>query len=91
MVLTEGKQNTPERAPAFELEDVRTGARVSLAAAAGAVATVVVFTCAHCPYAVLVERALADFAREYRARGVHVVLVNPNVAHPGDSSAGGGA
>ncbi len=49
--------------------------------------TVVVFTCNHCPYALAWHDRLLDVARDYSARGVHVLFVNPNDAesHPSDS------
>jgi len=54
----------------------------------GATPTVVVFTCNHCPYALAWHDRLLDVARDYSARGVQVLFVNPNDAesHPRDSS-----
>jgi peroxiredoxin len=50
-------------------------------------ATVVYWTCNHCPYALAWHGRLADVAGEYAARGVHTVFVNPNDAerYPADS------
>ena len=50
-------------------------------------ATVVVFTCNHCPYALAWHDRILDAARDYADRGVRVLLVNPNDAerYPGDS------
>jgi peroxiredoxin len=49
--------------------------------------TVVVFTCNHCPYALAWHDRIADAARDYAARGVSFVAVNPNDAerYPADS------
>jgi peroxiredoxin len=53
----------------------------------GAPATVVVFTCNHCPYALAWHDRLLQVAEDYRDRGVRLLLVNPNDAttHPRDS------
>ena len=50
-------------------------------------ATVVAFTCNHCPYALAWHDRLLDVAREYADRGVRVLFVNPNDAerYPRDS------
>ena len=50
-------------------------------------ATVVVFTCNHCPYALAWHDRLIDVARDYAGRGVRVLAVNPNDAerYPADS------
>lgn len=54
---------------------------------AGSPATVVVFTCNHCPYALAWHERLIGVARDYASRGVRVLAVNPNDAerYPGDS------
>ncbi|UYG06313.1 thioredoxin family protein [Halomonas sp. M4R1S46] len=46
----------------------------------------VVFMCNHCPFVKHVADALADFAREYQARGLAVIGINSNDfrAHPDD-------
>ena len=50
-------------------------------------ATVVVFTCNHCPYALAWHERIIDVARDYANRGVRVLAVNPNDAknYPRDS------
>ncbi|HSD77954.1 MAG TPA: thioredoxin family protein [Solirubrobacteraceae bacterium] len=55
--------------------------------APGAAATVVVFTCNHCPYALAWHDRLAAVARDYRDRGVRAFAVNSNDAerYPRDS------
>jgi peroxiredoxin len=53
----------------------------------GAPATVVVFTCNHCPYALAWHDRLLAVASDYAQRGVLTVLINPNDAerYPRDS------
>ncbi len=53
----------------------------------GAPATVVVFTCNHCPYALAWHERIVAVARDYADRGVRVLAVNPNDAerYPRDS------
>lgn len=53
----------------------------------GAPATVVVFTCNHCPYALAWHARIAAVARDYAERGVAVLHVNSNDAerYPRDS------
>jgi peroxiredoxin len=63
-------------APAFELPDTD-GAVHRLD---GGPATVVVFTCNHCPYALAWHDRLLDVARDYEARGVRLLAINPNDA-----------
>jgi peroxiredoxin len=72
-----------EPAPVFELPDTA-GARHS---PGGDAATVVVFTCNHCPYALAWHGRLADVARDYAPRGVRMLAINSNDAerYPRDS------
>ena len=58
-----------EQAPALELPDT-SGAVHSLPAPGEASATVVFWTCNHCPYALAWHDRLADAARDYGQRGV---------------------
>src|SRR5262249_39132915 len=74
-----------DRAPAFTLEDMSgTPHRLD-----GAPATVVVFTCNHCPYALAWHQRILDVARDYATAGVRVLAINPNDAerYPRDSAA----
>ena len=72
-----------ERAPEFTLPD--TDARAHSAPGDGE-ATVVVFTCNHCPYALAWHDRLLAVARDYEGRA-RVLMVNPNDAarYPRDS------
>jgi peroxiredoxin len=50
-------------------------------------ATVIVFTCNHCPYALAWHDRIADAARDYAGRGVRFLAINANDAdrYPRDS------
>jgi peroxiredoxin len=50
-------------------------------------ATVVVFTCNHCPYALAWHDRIVAVARDYAGRGVRTLAINPNDAdrYPRDS------
>lgn len=75
-----------DRAPGFELPDTG-GTTHSLASEEPVAATVVYWTCNHCPYALAWEERLHDLSRDYAERGVRVLAVNSNDAqsHPADS------
>jgi peroxiredoxin len=53
----------------------------------GAAATVLVFTCNHCPYALAWHERIADAARDYEPQGVRFLAINSNDAdrYPRDS------
>ncbi len=72
-----------EQAPSFALPD--TGG--ALHRPDGAPATVVVFTCNHCPYALAWHERIIAVARDYAERGVKMLAINPNDAarYPRDS------
>src|ERR1700684_3189124 len=56
----------------------------------GAPATVVVFTCNHCPYALAWHERIVAAASDYVPRGVRVLAINPNASErtPPDSLEG---
>src|ERR1700730_5897000 len=72
-------------APAFQLPDTD-GMHVDLDSFRGAPALLLIFLCNHCPYVKHVREALADLAREYKAKGVAVVGISSNdaIAYPAD-------
>ncbi len=78
-----------EKAPDFSLPDPATGNMVSRDDFADAPALLVVFLSNHCPYVKLIAPGLADFEREYRAKGVAVVGICANDAdtYPDDAPA----
>ena len=53
----------------------------------GSPATVVVFTCNHCPYALAWHDRIVRVARDYAGEGLHVLAINPNDGerYPADS------
>jgi peroxiredoxin len=72
-----------EQAPTFALEDTEGLTHEP----DGAPATVIVFTCNHCPYALAWHRRIIDAAEDYAGRGVRVLAINPNDSerYPRDS------
>src|SRR3954453_15193386 len=75
-----------EPGPPLELPDTR-GEPRRLPAPGEGPATVVIWTCNHCPYALAWHDRLVEGARDYAARGVRFLAVNSNDAdrYPGDS------
>jgi peroxiredoxin len=75
-----------EAAPDFELADTAEKAH-RLSEFAGPAATVVVWTCNHCPYALAWHDRIVEAARDYAGRGVSFVAVNSNdpERYPADS------
>ena len=72
-----------DSAPGFRLPDtdgVERGPQ-------GAPATVLVFTCNHCPYALAWHERMVALAADYASHGVEVLAINPNDAtrKPADS------
>jgi peroxiredoxin len=69
----------------FELSD--TEGRLHSLEGDTSVATAVVFTCNHCPYALAWHDRIAGVARDYADRGVRVLAINPNDSerYPADS------
>ncbi len=87
MVLTPSTMlelGTP--APPFRLPDPQ-GRLVALEDFRNAPALLVCFICNHCPYVKHIRTGLAEFAREYQARGLAIVAINANdVEHYPDDS-----
>lgn len=72
-----------ETAPSFALPDTEDAKHQP----GGSPATVVVFTCNHCPYALAWHDRLIAVAHDYSSRGVKMLAINPNDAerYPRDS------
>lgn len=72
-----------QQAPNFELSDTAGQTH----SPDGAPATVVVFTCNHCPYALAWHERIMNAARDYTGRGVRFLAINPNDSerYPRDS------
>ena len=73
-------------APHFSLPNID-GKTVSLGDFASANGLVVIFMCNHCPFVKHLRQGLAQFAKDYQARGIAVVGISSNdiAAHPDDS------
>ena len=74
-----------ERAPEFRLPAV--GGEEHRLSSGSAPATVVYWTCNHCPYALAWHERMLEVARDYADRGVRVLAINSNDAerYPADS------
>ena len=75
-----------EQAPQLELPDT-SGTIHTLPTPNEAPATVIVWTCNHCPYALAWHDRIVEVARDYEGRGVRFLAVNSNDAerYPHDS------
>lgn len=75
-------------APAFSLPNVD-GKTVSLDSASGKRGLLVMFICNHCPFVKHLRTGLAEFGRDYQAKGLAVVAISSNdvSTHPDDSPA----
>jgi len=75
-----------DQAPPLELSDTE-GSTHALPGPGEAPATIVIWTCNHCPYALAWHDRLIDVANEYGGRGVRTLKVNSNDAerYPADS------
>ena len=84
--MSEGGISIGERAPELRLPDTG-GESHRLSATAERAATVVYWTCNHCPYALAWHDRLLDVARDYGDRGVRFLAINSNDAerYPADS------
>lgn len=80
------KLQVGQKAPDFRLPNVD-GKEYSLASWKDKPVVVVVFTCNHCPYARAYEDRLIAIQKDFAARGVQLVAINPNDAtgYPEDS------
>lgn len=76
------------KAPQFTLPDT-SGKSVSVTEFSGGRALVIVFMCNHCPYVKHIRAGLAQFARDYEARGVVMIGISSNdvLHYPADSPA----
>ncbi len=74
-------------APDFILPDPRDGKEKSLNELKSDVATVIMFTCNHCPYVIHLNRDIVDTANEYMDKGVRFIAISPNDVknYPDDS------
>jgi peroxiredoxin len=75
-----------DKAPSFWLP-ATDGKEYKLDELKGAKATIVVFTCNHCPYVIMNEDRLISVFRDYKDKGVGMAAINSNddASHPEDS------
>ncbi|MBI3330835.1 MAG: thioredoxin family protein [Candidatus Omnitrophica bacterium] len=66
------------KAPDFDLPDVVSGRRVSLATFAGKRALLVMFICRHCPYVQHVKGELARLGRDYAKQEIGIAAISAN-------------
>ncbi|OQP43035.1 alkyl hydroperoxide reductase [Niastella yeongjuensis] len=73
-------------APDFTLPDTLSGKDVSLAAAKGAKATVIMFICNHCPFVKHVNAALVKLGNDYKDKGIGFIAISSNdvASYPDD-------
>lgn len=67
-------------APDFALLDTVTGKEVRLESIQSDKATVILFTCNHCPYVIHINEELVRLSTEYMAKGVSFIAISSNDA-----------
>ena len=74
-------------APAFELPDTMSGAKLNWDDVKGARGTLVYFICNHCPYVIHCMDELVDVVNDYEERGIGAVAISSNDVsrYPDDS------
>jgi hypothetical protein len=77
--MTDSGIDIGEAAPSFELADVD-GTSKGIGEGADDAATVIYWTCNHCPYALAWHERLLAAARDYADRGVRFYAINSNDA-----------
>ena len=88
MALTESNMlSLGTEAPDFSLLDTVSGKEISLSEIQSDKATVIMFTCNHCPYVIHINDELVRLSNEYIAKGVSFVAISSNdiVNYPQDS------
>jgi len=79
MALTESNMlPLGTKAPEFSLLDTISGKTIALSDVATSKATVVMFTCNHCPYVIHVNPEIVRLSNEYIGRGVGFVAISSN-------------
>ncbi len=61
----------------FSLKNVD-GKMVSMADYKDAKGYIIIFTCNHCPYAIMYEKRIIDLQKKYVKQGFPVIAINPN-------------
>jgi peroxiredoxin len=75
-----------DQAADFSLKNID-GKMISMSSFPKAKGFIVVFTCNHCPYAVMYEDRLVALSKKYTAKGYQMIAINPNdpAVKPDDS------
>jgi peroxiredoxin len=75
------------KAPNFKLLDTVSNKKIGLSKLKSDKATVIIFTCNHCPYALHINAGLKAVMQEYQAKGVHFICISSNdiSTHPADA------
>lgn len=73
--------------PSFELPDVITGEKISSKQLESKSGILVMFICAHCPYVIHLQSALAQLGKDYQGADLAIVAISANdiVAYPADA------
>ncbi len=66
------------KAPDFELPDVVSGEKISLAKFKDKKALLVIFLCQHCPYVKHLQDGLAQLGKDYAAKSLGIVAISAN-------------
>lgn len=74
-------------APFFSLLDVISGNTVTLEEVKSDIATVIVFSCNHCPYVKHIQEGFVQLVGDYQSKGISFVVINSNdvASYPDDS------
>jgi peroxiredoxin len=74
-------------APDFDLPDTVSGLNKSLTALKSGKATLIFFTCNHCPYVTHLNKGIVAMAKKYQPRGVSFIAISSNDAakYPDDA------
>ncbi len=75
------------KAPAFDLLDTVSGETFSLDELKSDIATVVMFTCNHCPFVLHLNKKIVEMAKDYQAKGISFIAISSNdiETHPQDA------
>jgi len=66
------------KAPNFNLPDTVSGMMKSLDDVRGNKASVIIFSCNHCPFVIHVNQTMIDVANDYSDKGVNFILISSN-------------
>jgi len=74
-------------APPFNLLDTVSDETIALADVSSEIATVIMFTCNHCPFVLHLNKKIVEVAKEYQAKGISFIAISSNnvETHPQDA------